>query len=99
MNKDILISALLATYEAHKELVPLLDEDFAEDHKGVWVKYEGRWNGAHVLMLSPGITNENYNHIHSLPRFSLITTWEQRAIRTATRRAEQLLAAQTAMTP
>lgn len=95
MNKDTLICSLLATYQAHKELVPLLDEDFDKDHKGVWVKYEGRWSSAHALMLSPGFTNENYNHIYFLPRFSIITTWEQRALRNATRRAEQLLTAAT----
>lgn len=117
MNKDTLISALLATYEAHKELVPLLDEDFAEDHKGFWVQYRGGWSIANTLKVKDRafmlpavrvwgeyepeyVKKDRERHeafcaeIDSLPRFSLITTWEQRAIRTATRRAEQLLAAQ-----
>lgn len=122
MNKDTLITSLVASLEAAKHKPDMLtDEDFVLDPAGEWIKHGNNWTtrtssiylgamlygGFGVLMHNP-LTGRPYQktdwdieqeakqkefeaEINALPGHRIITTHEQRLVRYATKRANEII--------
>jgi hypothetical protein len=106
---DDLVIALVAAYEGAGLGVELTDEDFAPNPAGGWVKYRKSWQRVSFLktpdnerILNEAMLQQQVERhqkrcaeVDALPRFSAVTTLDQRILLKARRRASEIIAADT----